>query len=219
MQGHIESILGTLRAGGIFMYPLLVVGLIGVASTIDRIYVFLRCARLPADLSGHLSDPRFAWDGFRELLSQAAPQSSYVRFFKVIVDNPDRPVWWIESRAADEAALIERRLGQGLWILETVVTVAPLLGLLGTISGMIGAFRLFGGSGVVDPGAVTGGVAEALIATAIGIVTAVLALSAYNYFSHRQALVLDEMERLGTRLIDRIRLDRGDAPLDSGDAP
>jgi nitrogenase molybdenum-cofactor synthesis protein NifE len=70
------------------------------------------------------------------------------------------PVWQQVAGPApwDQAALIERRLDQGLWILETVVTAAPLLGLLGTISGMIGAFRLFGGSGAVDPGAV----AEAL---------------------------------------------------------
>lgn len=212
MQSQIESIRAALQAAGVFIYPLLAVGLTGVACSIDRLYVFLRYARLPAGVSGHLADPHFAWDGFHELLSQADPRSGYVRFFKAIADNADRPVWWIESRAADEAAMFERQLGQGLWILETVVTAAPLLGLLGTISGMIGAFRLFGGSGAVDPAAVTGGVAEALIATAIGIVSALLSLGAYNFFSHRQTVVLDEMERLGTRLIDRIRLDRGGAP-------
>lgn len=188
------------------------VGLAGVACSIDRIYAFVRYARLPTNLARHLADPHFEWDKFLDLLSQAASNGGYVRFFKAIADNADRPVWWIESRAADEAALIERQLGQGLWILETVVTAAPLLGLLGTIAGMIGSFRLFGGSGAVDPRAVTGGVAEALIATAIGIVSALLSLAAYNYFSHRQTVVLDEMERLGTRLIDRIRLDRGGTP-------
>ena len=203
--------LAGLRAGGIFIYPLLAVGVLGLACAIDRAYVFLRGTRLPAPLARHLADPHFAWDGFVGLLRRAPPHSGYVRFFTTIVDNVDRPVWWIETRAADEAGQIERRLDQGLWILETVVTAAPLLGLLGTISGMIGAFRLFGGSGAVDPGAVTGGVAEALIATASGIVIALMALASYNYFSHRRSVVLDEMERLGTRLIDRIRLDRGES--------
>ena len=55
---------------------------------------------------------------------------------------------------------------------------------------------------------VTGGVAEALIATALGLFIALVALFAFNYFSHRQAEVLDEMERLGTRLVDHIRLDQ-----------
>lgn len=211
MDAQIQSAVAGLQAGGIFVYPLLAVGLVGIACTIDRIYVFLRCAQLPTALAGHLADPHFKWDGFHQSLALAAPHNGYVRVFKVIVDSAaGRPVWWIETRAADEASRIERRLDQGLWILETVVTAAPLLGLLGTISGMISAFRLFGGNGAVDPGAVTGGVAEALIATAIGIVIALLALAAYNFFSHCRAVVLDELERLGTRLIDRIRLDRGE---------
>ena len=71
-------------------------------------------------------------------------------------------------------------------MLETIVTAAPLLGLLGTITGMIRAFRLFGAEGLVDPRGVTGGVAEALIATAVGLFIALVALFAFNYFSHRQ---------------------------------
>ncbi len=98
-------------------------------------------------------------------------------------------------------------MSRWLWILETVVTAAPLLGLLGTITGMVRAFRLFGDGGLVDPSGVTGGVAEALIATALGLFIALVALFAFNFFSHRQAEILDEMERLGTRIIDHIRLD------------
>ncbi len=199
-----------IRTGGVFVYPLLAVGLLGVACILDRGYVHLRYARLPPALARYLADPHFAWDGVRPLLARTPSHNDYARFFEAIVENADHPVWWIESRAADQAALTGQRLDQGLWILETVVTAAPLLGLLGTISGMIGAFRLFGGDGAVNPGAVTGGVAEALIATAIGIVIALLALAAYNFFSHRAAVVQDGMERLGTRLIDRLRLDRGE---------
>ncbi len=208
MDAHFDAVLTGLRAGGVFIYPLLVVGLVAVACTIDRLYVFLRRGRLPRTLADHLADPHFEWAGFRRVLAGAAPSSGFVRFFQAIVDNGDRPVWWIETRAADEAAQLERSLDQGLWVLETAVTAAPLLGLLGTIAGMIGAFKLFGAGGAVDPAKVTGGVAQALIATALGIVIALLALAAYNFFSHRRAVLLDEMERLGTRLIDRIRLDR-----------
>ena len=71
--------------------------------------------------------------------------------------------------AADEAQLIERELSPGLWMLETTVTAAPLLGLLGTITGMMHAFNLIGNNGLVDPTGVTAGVAQALIATALGL--------------------------------------------------
>jgi biopolymer transport protein ExbB len=93
-----------------------------------------------------------------------------------------------------------------LWVLETIVTAAPLLGLLGTITGMMHAFNLIGNNGLVDPTGVTGGVAQALIATALGLFIAVIALFAFNLFSRRQSQVLDEMERLGTRLVDKIRM-------------
>ena len=120
-------------------------------------------------------------------------------------------MWWVESRAAAEASLIERSLGRWLWVLETIVTAAPLLGLLGTIIGMIRAFRLFGAEGLVDPRGVTGGVAEALVATAAGLFIAIVALLAFNYFSQRLAQVMDELEQLGTRLVDALRLEEREA--------
>jgi biopolymer transport protein ExbB len=71
---------------------------------------------------------------------------------------------------------------------------------------MMHSFQLIGGSGLVDPIGVTGGVAQALIATALGLFIAITALFAFNFFSRRQSQALDEMERLGTRLLDNIRL-------------
>ena len=209
MEGQFETALAVLGAGGVFVYPLAATGILAIACAIDRAYVYLRWGRLPAALARMLAAGAIDPGAVRRSLAQAAPGNFYVRFFAAILADDGAPAWLIESRAADAAALIERRLDQGLWVLETVVTAAPLLGLLGTITGMIGAFKLFGASGAVDPAAVTGGVAEALIATAMGIVIALVALAAYNYFGHRRAVILDEMERLGTRLVDRIRLARG----------
>ena len=77
---------------------------------------------------------------------------------------------------------------------------------------MIRAFRLFGAEGLVDPRGVTGGVAEALIATAVGLFIALVALVAFNWCSHRQARIMDDMEQLGTRLIDGLRLEEHEGP-------
>ena len=111
----------------------------------------------------------FAWDDLEQRVGQMDPRNYFGRFFRVILGPARGPTWWVESRAAEEATLIEQALGRWLWILETIVTAAPLLGLLGTITGMIRAFHLFGAEGLVDPRGVTGGVAEALIATAVGL--------------------------------------------------
>ena len=77
---------------------------------------------------------------------------------------------------------------------------------------MIRAFRLFGAEGLVDPRGVTGGVAEALVATAAGLLIAVVALLAFNYFSQRLAQVMDDLELLATRLVDSLRLEGEGAP-------
>ena len=130
----------------------------------------------------------------------------FLQFIRIVMENRTKPVWWIELLAGNEAQLIEKALSRGLWVLETIVTAAPLLGLLGTITGMMHAFNLIGTNGLVDPTGVTGGVAQALIATALGLFIAVIALFAHNFFSRRQAQMLDEMERLGTRLVGNIRM-------------
>ena len=148
-----------------------------------------------------------AWEELEQRLARLDRRNYFRRFFEIILEHRTQPAWWIESRATEEASLIEQSLGRWLWVLETIVTAAPLLGLLGTISGMIRAFKLFGAEGLVDPRGVTGGVAEALIATAVGLFIALVALFAFNYFSHRQAQVMDEIEQLGTRLVNYIRLE------------
>jgi biopolymer transport protein ExbB len=74
------------------------------------------------------------------------------------------------------------------------------LGLLGTITGMISSFGIMSEAGLGQPHAVTGGVAEALIATAAGLLIAILTLVPYNYFSNRAEQELEEIEYYGSRL-------------------
>jgi biopolymer transport protein ExbB len=208
-----DAYLAALQVGGAMVYPLLALAVLAAVVILEKGFVFAARTRLPGRLIGLIETYGFPWDELDQRVGALGRRNYFGGFFRVIIDNRRRPAWWVESRAADEASLVEKALGRWLWILETIVTAAPLLGLLGTITGMIRAFRLFGNQGLVDPTGVTGGVAEALIATALGLFIALVALFAFNYFSHRQAQVMDEMERLGTRLVDHIRLDeQGERP-------
>src|SRR5208337_3964681 len=168
------------------------------------------CLRLPAPLATLVETYGFSWEELEKQLAQLGPGNAYGRFLKVIADNRTDPAWWVESRAGDEAGLIEKVLNRGLWVLETVVTAAPLMGLLGTITGMMAAFNVIGSSGLVAPTQVTSGVAQALIATALGLLIALFALFGFNFFARTQSQALDLMERLGSRLVDHIRLDQED---------
>jgi len=194
--------------GGVMVYPLLLLGAFAVLIILDRAVAYYRLLRLPPALLELVETYGFSWDELERRLELLAPNNAYRRFFGVIAHNRSQPAWWVESRAGDEAGNIEKVLGRGLWVLETVVTAAPLMGLLGTITGMMQAFKVIGGAGLVAPTQVTSGVAQALIATALGLLIALFALFGFNFFARMQSQALDRMERLGSRLVDHIRLDQ-----------
>jgi biopolymer transport protein ExbB len=83
----------------------------------------------------------------------------------------------MEVAAEDEI----ERMKRGLDILDTIITMAPLFGILGTVLGIIDSFDLLGHSGIEDPKAVTGGIAQALITTAAGLTVALMTLLPFNY--------------------------------------
>lgn len=205
---ELQEIWIAFKLGGIIILPLSLLGIIALAIMLEKAVLYGRFARLSYDLLNLVETYGFAWADLEKILSGLNERHYYKRFFEVVIANRHRPSWWTESRAADEAQLIETSLARRLWVLETIVTAAPLLGLMGTIVGMMHAFQIIGGSGVVNPTGVTGGVAQALIATAVGLLIALIALFGFNYFSRLQSQTMDEMERLGTRLIDHIRLDQ-----------
>lgn len=197
-----------LKLGGIVVVPLSLLAVLALAIMVEKAFLYWRYANLSDDLLDLVETFGFSWTTLEKKVSALNERHYFRRFFEVVIGNRERPVWWTESRAADEAQLIETSLARRLWVLETIVTAAPLLGLLGTIVGMMDAFQLIGAAGLVNPTGVTGGVAQALISTALGLLIALIALFGFNYFSRRQSQTLDEMERLGTRLIDHIRLDQ-----------
>ena len=203
---EIHMALETLKFGGAMVYPLALLAVLALVIMLDKAFVYWRYMHLPGPLLELVEAYDFSWSDLDRRMAGLDRRNYFLRFFRVVTKNRGKPVWWVESRASNEAQLIEKALSRGLWVLETIVTAAPLLGLLGTITGMMHAFNLIGTNGLVDPTGVTGGVAQALIATALGLFIALIALFAFNFFSRRQAQMLDEMERLGTRLVDQIRM-------------
>jgi len=85
-------------------------------------------------------------------------------------------------------------LARSLWIIETITTAAPLLGLLGTILGIIDTFKALASAGVSDPGQISGGIGTALFATGLGIAVALLCVVFHNFFQDRQERINEQLK-------------------------
>ncbi|WP_028229520.1 MotA/TolQ/ExbB proton channel family protein [Paraburkholderia ferrariae] len=200
------SLSDTARLGGWVVYPLTVLAIAALAITLDRAYAFWRFARMPRWVEEAGADSDGGHAGFAAQSDNSLPrQHALTRIGRLLADTR-APLWRIEARIEAVAAQIERDMSRGLWLLETIVTAAPLLGLLGTIVGMMHAFKLIGGNGLVNPSGITGGVAQALIATAIGLVIALVALFAFNYFSRRIDRLMDDIESFASLALSDLRL-------------
>jgi biopolymer transport protein ExbB len=181
--------------GGPVMVPLLVCSVLALAAVFERSWFWWRSRERGEADRVLVAVGREQWDealGFAD-----ASRSPVARVLAAGIRhrNP-APALAMETAAQEEAV----RLNRYLPILDTIITLSPLLGLLGTVTGMIGSFGIMAAAGMNEPHAVTGGVAEALIATASGLAVAIAALVPYNYFLRRAERTLEEIERYGSRL-------------------
>src|SRR5262245_27942971 len=181
--------------GGPVMVPLLACSIVSLAVVIDRI-IFWRKAqsREPVEkllqLVEHQEFAEAINLGRRVDLPAARVLTAGLEH-----RNPSLPKA-LEVAAQTELPVLKKRLT----ILDTIITLAPLLGLLGTITDMISSFSIMSEAGLRQPHAVTSGVTETLIATAAGLLIAILTLIPYNYFSNRAERELEEIEYYGSRL-------------------
>jgi biopolymer transport protein ExbB len=191
--------------GGFMMFPLLISAVIALTVIIERLFVFQRVYRTsPEDISKVLQQIR------SQQLNQASEvcqkfQTPVTSVISAGIEHFENPLEEMELSMKNQAEawvpLLEKRID---WI-DTVITAAPLMGLLGTITGMMASFQVLSEKGVNEPNAITGGVAEALIATATGLVIALFCLVAYNYLTARVKVFIYDVESVASRLVE-IRL-------------
>ncbi len=190
-----SAFVAILVKGGPVMIPLLGCSVISLAVILERAWFWWRLRGSDAGRRTLELAAAGRWEDAME--TARAARSPLARILAAGIEhrNPS-PALAMEAAAKDELARMRRYLP----VLDTIITLSPLLGLLGTVTGMISAFGVMSSSGITQPHAITGGVAEALIATAAGLGIAIGTLVPYNYFSARAERALDEIERSGSRL-------------------
>jgi biopolymer transport protein ExbB len=181
--------------GGVVMIPLLACSVIALALTIERLMFWsrLRSRRSVENILGLAEAGEF--DKALKMGRESRHPIARVLAAGLAHRNP-APAKAMEAAAQAQIPVLKSRLGA----LDTIVTLAPLLGLLGTVVGMIGSFDIMSEAGMGQPHAVTGGVAEALIATATGLLIAIVTLIPYNYFTTRVEKEMDAMEHFSSSL-------------------
>ena len=184
--------------GGPVMYPLLACSIIALTVIIERALFWIRedMLRNQPLLDNTLELCRGGdWDAVR---NQVAGSKDYIIRILVngILHREFSMTKAMETAATDEI----RSMRRYLIVLDTMVTVAPLLGIFGTVIGIIMSFEILGTTGIEHPQAVTAGIAHALITTASGLGIAILSVFPYNYFNSRAENAALAIEKYATSL-------------------
>jgi biopolymer transport protein ExbB len=185
------------------LYVLAVLLVVALAVMIDRFWslrmTIIRGRSVISAMAAHAQLTRSDLKmlaGQAGALPEAALLETAARFFDVSHGEQ------MANRLDEAIMLIAPRLDKRLWILDTVVTLAPLLGLFGTIIGMFHAFSVLAQPDHA-PNDVTAGVADALIATAFGIFIAMLGLAAFNGLSNQVRLVIHQLDSMKLMILNR----------------
>jgi biopolymer transport protein ExbB len=168
--------------GGPIMWPILVCSLLALTVVLERLFFIVgeKIRRQPRVVDAML-DAVEQSDPDRALKIGAGSKDFVARTVAAaLLHQREKSISSALLRAAEQELA---RYNRGLSILDTIITLAPLLGLLGTVTGMMHSFGMLGGNELAAPTAITGGIAEALIATAFGLGVAITALIPFNYLN------------------------------------
>ena len=202
--GTVETIMSFFVKGGLFMWPLLACSIVSVTTIILRGIALREKNVMPLAIQSEIE--RLVPGGSPERLMRIVSydQSSLARIARVALQHLRGPrsenVEVVETRARHEMV----RLEKGLIVLEVITGIAPLLGLIGAVSGLVHVFSNLGlSSGASDTRQIALGIAEALNATVFGLSIAVPTLIAFSYFSKKVEVMSVEMETLVVELISK----------------
>jgi len=190
------------QAGGPLMWPIILCSIIAAAIILERLWTLQDRRVLPPDLTQKV------WklvetDQVNDKVITALEQNSPLgRLLAAGLANRHRPREVLMERLEDTGRHVAHELERFLNTLGTIAGVSPLLGLLGTVTGIIKAFNAINAGGAGDPRMLSGGIAEALVATAAGLCVAIPSLIAYRYLRGRVDRIIVEMEKHALRLTD-----------------
>lgn len=190
------------QKGGPLMYPILLCSVLGLGIFLERMVTYARTRRGTEGLVRDVESLAAQGQIQEALVVCQRSGTPLARIFIAALRSAGRPrdqvKVAVEEVGAREAAPLERYLG----LLGTIATISPLLGLLGTVLGMIRAFTVIALQGAGTPATLGGGISEALITTAAGLTVAIPTILLHKYLSSRVDRMILEMEEFSLRVVD-----------------
>jgi biopolymer transport protein ExbB len=191
-----------LAEGGIGIIVIGALSVLALAVTAERLVNFRAHKVAPQALADEALGLWRTGDIAALAVRAKAEPSSLARVLEFLAGHPRLPVETLSARAADIASLELRLQQQKAYALNVVATIAPIVGLLGTVIGMIESFHVIASSGMGDPTLLAGGISKALVNTAAGLSVALPALAMHHYFRHRLVNIGILLERQLGRVLE-----------------
>ncbi len=199
-----------LTNGGILMYVILIMSIVGVSAIIERFIYFAKNERenrgfLSKEIkegldNGNLKDLIIMLNKEKSSVSKVLKEVLYELY-----KNPNATTQKLEEKGKEKAMYQVTQLERNMWLISLAAHLTPLIGLLGTVTGMIKAFQAVALYGTGDAAILAKGISEALFTTAGGLLVAIPALMFYNYFNKKIERIISDMEITTTELINYFR--------------
>ncbi|MFI4895815.1 MAG: MotA/TolQ/ExbB proton channel family protein [Steroidobacterales bacterium] len=205
------------QAGGALMWPIMLCSVVAAAIILERLWTLQDRRVLPPDLMQKVWRLVEAHQINDKVILALEHNSPLGRLLAAGLKNRHRARDVLMERLEDTGRHVVHELERFLNTLGTIAGVSPLLGLLGTVTGIIKAFNAINAGGAGDPRMLSGGIAEALVATAAGLCVAIPSLIGYRYLRGRVEGIVVEMEKNALRLVDAVEDAAADAAAAEGD--
>ena len=200
------------KSGGFLMAPIILCAIIAMGIILERYWTLQQKRVIPEDLTSKV----WGWvkkDQLDQKQIQSLHQGSALgQILAAGLINRDRERSVMKDSIEDTGRHVVHELERYLETLGTIAAVSPLLGLLGTVIGMVDVFTTITSQGVGNAAALAGGIAQALITTAAGLTVAIPALIGYRYFRNRVDTLVVDMEKEAIKLVEALhrRQEKGD---------
>jgi biopolymer transport protein ExbB len=201
----IDKVVAIFNSGGFMMYPLLISAIIALIIIFERIFALREDKILIPDLLQFIKKMNRKEDLIHAEQLSKSHSGPFGNIMLVGLENRKLSTTEVRQFLEDQGQYEVRYLEKGLNILETIAGIAPLMGLLGTVFGIIKVFNKIEEIGLSDPAAFSGGISEALVTTAVGLVIGIAVLISYNFLTKKAENLVAEIENIATNLIQKIK--------------